>query len=308
RAREMGMSGQAEEAIRTIQAIIAADPEISDAYFSLGNIYFKERRFQEAIPCFEQALQRKPDDTFCVINIANSYLNMGKPEEGEHFVIDYLKKGFSDSQLYFILGTLCYHQKKYAEAIKYYEECLSFNSESVASHNAMAAIYLIEEDLAAAEAHLHAALAINPKLSNLQYNLAQFREKQGNLEEAAAAYRQELENTPKHFRASYNLSRLYRNLGRVEEEEKFLKQTIEINPDFPLSYFYLARIYLNRGENYQEAVHLAKKGIALRPDPEDLPLGYFLLADLYARLGDRNLAAENARKGQELSRTGSERR
>ena len=302
RARETGMSGQAEEAIRIIQAIIAEDPEINDAYFVLGNIYFKQRNFEQAIAAFEQALERKPDDSFCVINIANSYQMMGKPEEAERFVIDYLKKGFSDSQLYYLLGTLNYNQKKYDEAIKYYSECLSLNADSAASHNALAAIYILKEDLVRAEEHLNEAMALNPELTNLHHNRAQLLEKQGEVSQAIEAYLRELEHSPTHFKASFNLARLYRQIGETGNEQKYLEQTIEAAPEFPLSYFYLARIYLNRGEKYEEAVRLVKKGIELKPEPKELPLGYFLLSDLYNRLGDAALSAACARKGRELSR------
>ncbi len=302
RAREMGMSGRAEEAIPIIQAIIAADPEINDAYFSLGNIYFKQGNFKLAISAFEEALKRKPDDSFCVINIANSYQRMGRPDEAEKFVIDYLKKGFSDPQLYYLLGTIAFAQKKYDEAIKYYDECLSYNTDSAASHTALAAIYLLREELGRAAEHIQAALAINPRLTNLEYNRAQLLEKQGKMTEAAAAYRRELENSPKHFKASFNLSRLCRLLGREDEERRYLEMTLEINPEFPLTYFYLARLMLNHGENFAEAVRLVKKGIELGPEPKDLPLGYFLLADLYNRLGDPSLSAEYARQGERLAR------
>jgi arylsulfatase A-like enzyme/predicted Zn-dependent protease len=301
RAREMGMSGQADAAVEIIRSILADDPDVSDAYFTLGNIQFKRGDYRAAIVAFEQALERKPDDAFCVINIANSYVRLGRPDEAERFVIEYLRKGFSDSQLYYLLGTLAYVQKKYSEAIEYYERCLSTNSNSAASQNAIGAIYLLQGNLAKAQEHLDAALALNPELTNLHYNLAELFEEKGESAKAVEAYRIELEVSPNHFKASFNLARLYRSLGRVNDEEKYLELTRKINPDFPLSYFYLARIYLNRGENYEEAIRLAKKGIALKPDEADLPLGYFLLADLYSRLGDRDLAAEYARLGRKLS-------
>jgi arylsulfatase A-like enzyme/predicted Zn-dependent protease len=305
KARELGLSGKAEEAIRIIKEIISSDPEVTDAYFSLGNIYYKQGNFKEAISCFEKALERKPDDTFVVLNIALCYQRMREFDEAEKFVLDYLQKGFEDSQLYFMLGGMKFLQKKYDEAIPYYEKCLSVNSESASAQNGLAAIYIIKEDLVLAEKHINLALALNPKLSNVYFNLAQIREKQGKTLEAMEAYRKELQFSPKHFRACFNLSRLYRLSGQEEEELEYLKKTMEINPNFPLSYFYLARIYLNRGQNIEEAISLVKKGIDLKPEKDELPLGYFLLADLYNRLGNEVLSSEYARKGKELAQANS---
>jgi arylsulfatase A-like enzyme/Tfp pilus assembly protein PilF len=301
KAREMGLKGMADEAVKTIQAIIAADPEVIDAYFTLGNIYFKERKFKDALAAFQKALEKKPDDSFTVINIANSYIGLGKAEEAEKFVLAFLQKGFQDSQFYHLLGTLKYSQKKYDESIAYFTKCLSVNSESAASHNSLGAIYLVKGDLARAEEHFRESFAINPKLHNLHFNWAQLYEKKGDLAKAAESYLKELDNSPKNFRASYNLSRIYRQMGREDNELAFLNRTRELNPNFPLTYFYLARIDLNRNQNLEEAVILVKKGIELKPEKEELPLGFFLLADLYSRLGQESLSQEYAAKGRDLA-------
>jgi len=300
RAKEMGLEGKVEEAVEMIKGVIADDPDIIDAYFFLGNIYFKEGNYEEAVVYFMEALERRPDDAFTVINIANTYRRMGKLEEAEAFILDHLKRGIVDSQFYFLLGGIKVIQQKDDEAINYYKQCLSINPSSSSSHNALAALYLNKDDLLNAEKHIQATFDLNPKLSNANYHLAQLLEKRGEITKAVDAYLKELEYSPNHYKASFNLSRLYRNLGQEEEELKYLHKTIDINPDFPMSYFYLARIYLNHGENYEEAVALVKKGIDLKPEPKDLPLGYFLLADLYNRLGNQALSLEYARKGQEL--------
>ncbi len=305
KARETGMGGNFEEAIKTIQAIIVEDPTITDAYFALGNVFHRARRFPEAVEAFTKSLDLKPDDSFTVINIANAYQAMGRTGEAEKFVLDYLARGFEDSQLYFLLGTLMVNHKEPEKAVPYFEKCLAGNPRSASAHNGLAAIYLNREssgDLPRAEEHLNSATAINPTLMSLRYNMAQLREKQNRLAEAADLYLQEIQDAPKSFKAFYNLSRVYRLMGREDEEFDALQKTIEAEPEFPIAYFYLARIHLRRGRDYEEAIALVKKGIELKPAPADLPLGYFLLADLYSRVGDIVQSEEYARKGQAAAR------
>jgi tetratricopeptide (TPR) repeat protein len=303
RAREMGIGGQVEEATSIIKAIIADDPDIIDAYFTLGNIYFKQENFSEAIRYFQECLDRKPDDSMAIINIANARRQMGQYEDAERLLLESIDKGIVDSQFYFILAGIKSAEGQEDEAIQYFEKCIDLNSESSSSHNALAVIFLNRKDFAKAEAHVQAAFESNPKLANVNYNRAQILEEKGDLAAAAEAYQTELELSPKHFRSAFNLSRVMRIMGKADEEEKYLQLTMELNPEFPMSYFYIARIYLNRGERYEEAVELVKKGIDLKPEEKDLPLGYFLLADLYNRLGNEALSREYALKGQEIART-----
>jgi len=308
RARELGMSGDAEEGARIIRAIIADDPEIADAHFSLGNIYFRQRKFLEAVEAFKKSLELKPDDSFTVINIANSYVSLGRFEEAEAFVVDHLKKGFSDAQLFYLLGSMSVRRKEYDKAVEYFEECLAQNPDSAASHNALSAIYINQGDLGRAEEHIRAAMALNPKLTSVHYNRAQIFEARGDLNAAAESYREEIASSPRHFKALFNLARVYRKMGRADDERACLEKAIEVDPDFALPYFYLARIRLNRGEDYRGAVDLVRKGLELKPGQSDLALGYFLLADLYNRLGDGALSRDYALKGQALAAGNSSRR
>jgi arylsulfatase A-like enzyme/predicted Zn-dependent protease len=301
RARELGMNGKPDEGIRIIKSIIATDPDITDAYFSIGNIYFQEQKYKEAADYFRQVLGRKPDDSFAAINATLAYEGMGRFDDAEEFLLGYMKKGFTDPQFYFMLGNMNFLQKKYDKAIPYLEKCLASNAESAGSHNVLAAIYIIKDDLARAEEHLREAAHLNPQLANIHYNQAQIDEKKGRLQAAEAEYLKELENSPKHFKATYNLSRVYRLMGDEAKEYEYLQKCLALDPDFPLTYFYLARIYLNRNERYQEAIDLVNKGIALKPETSELPLGYFLLADLYNRIGDEARSREYAAKGQALA-------
>lgn len=301
-ARELGLEGKFEQARAMVDEIIKEDPEVIDAYFTLGNLYFKERQFEKALEYYFKVMERKPDDAFMVINIANSYIMLDNLDEAEKFLLSYIPSLPPDSQIHLILGNIYNSEKKYDLALENYQKCVKINPYSASAYNALAGIYLLQDKIDEAEEHLRKATELNPKLMNVHYNLAQLQEKKGDLLQAAEEYKKELENIPYNFRASFNLSRLSRLLGLEEEELEYLKKTVEINPGFPLSYFYLARIYLNRGQNFEEAISLVKKGIDLKPEKKDLPLGYFLLADLYDRLGNQSLSLEYARKGKSLER------
>jgi arylsulfatase A-like enzyme/predicted Zn-dependent protease len=298
RAREMGLAGKPDEAIAIIQKIISSDPDIVDAYFSIGNICFQNQRFKEALGFFKQVLGRKPDDSFAVINVILSHEAMGEFDEAEKFALDYMAKGFEEPQIYFMLGNMSFLRKQYDKSVTYLDKALSLNAESAASHNLLAAIAIVRNDLEGAEEHLEQAQRLNPGLANIAYNKAQIAEIRGDLKEAEAEYLRELEKSSKYFKAMYNLARVYRMSGDDSKEYEYLMKCLEADPEFPLTYFYLARRYLNRGERYQEAIELVKKGIGLKPETAELPLGYFLLADLYNRVGDLVQSEEYARKGQ----------
>lgn len=300
-AREMGLKGDFSEAVRLIKEIIKDDPEVIDAYFTLGNLYFKHQEFDKALEQFFIALDKNPRDTFIVINIANCYIMKGEFEKGKEFLEEKLRSLPPDSQIYLILGNIEFALKNYKEAERAYRECLRLNAASASAYTALGGIYVIQNRLEEAEESLRQAAQLNPKLRNLHYNLAQLYEKKGDFARAINEYKTELDNIPHNYRASFNLARLYRLMKNDQEEEKYLKQAIESNPRFPLSYFYLARIYLNRGERFEEAIDLVKKGIELKPEKKDLPLGYFLLADLYNRIGDNERSQHYAVMGQKLA-------
>jgi arylsulfatase A-like enzyme/uncharacterized protein HemY len=300
RTKELMLEEKYEEAVALINQIIEEDPDVIDAYFTLGNLYFKKREFDKALNSFLQVLDKRPGDAFTIINISNSYMGMGEIEEADKFVMSVIDSIPPDSQLYYVLGNIKNLKEDHEEAIKYYKECIKLNPSSASAYSALGGVYVVQKRFDDAEHYLQKANEINPEMRNLHYHWALLHEEKGDLIKAVDAYKEELVNIPHSFKACFNLSRVYRKMGDALEEEKYLNKTMEINPNFPMSYFYLARIYMNRGERYDEAVSLVEKGIELKPADKDLPLGYFLLADLYSRLGQNAKSEEYASKGKAL--------
>lgn len=300
-ARELGLGRKFEDAIRMVEKIIEEDPEVIDAYFTMGNLYFKEKKFEKAIEYFFQVLSRQPSNTFTVSNIANAYILMNELDEAEKFLLSIIDALPPDSQLNLIMGNINNVQKEYDKALVYYKKCMELNPASASAYSAIGGIYVVQKNLAKAEEFLREAEKRNTKLINIHYYLAQLMEEREDFTQAEIEYKKELENIPHNFKASFNLSRIYRLQGDVANEETYLEKTLSSNANFPLGYFYLARIYLNRSEKYYEAISLVEKGIDKKPEDKDLVLGYFLLADLFNRIGNNAKSQEYALKGQELA-------
>ncbi len=301
-ARELGLGENFEDAVKMLERIIEEDPDVIDAYFTMGNLYFKEKDFEKALEYFFQVLSRQPNSAFTVSNIANSYIMMKELEEAEKFILSIIDALTPDSQINLILGNINNAQREYDQALAYYQKCMEINPASASAYNAIGGIYVVQKKLDKAEEYLKEAEKRNTKLMNVHYYLAQLHEERGEFSQAEVEYKKELDNIPHNFRASFNLSRLYRLQGDMASEETYLEKTLSSNPNFPLGYFYLARIYLNRGEQYQEAIALVEKGIGMRPEDKDLVLAYFLLADIYNRLGNNAKSQEYALKGKDLSK------
>lgn len=300
-ARELGLERKFEAAVLMIEKIITEDPDVIDAYFAMGNLYFKEKNFEKALEYFFQVLSRQPNDTFTVSNIANSYIMMDELDEAEKFLLSIIDALPPDSQINLIMGNINNAQREYDTALAYYKKCIELNPASASAYNAIGGIYVVQKNLDKAEEFLREAEKRNSKLMNIHYNLAQLLEERKDFTQAETEYKKELENIPHNFRASFNLSRIYRLRGDVANEETYLEETLNSNSNFPLGYFYLARIYLNRSEKYHEAISLVEKGISKKPKDKDLVLGYFLLADLFNRIGNNAKSLEYAQKGQELA-------
>ena len=72
---------ESDEGLHALERVVAADPKVIDAWFMLGNEYYRRRQFAKAIEQFQRALALKPDYDLVVINMANAYRALGRDQE-----------------------------------------------------------------------------------------------------------------------------------------------------------------------------------------------------------------------------------
>src|ERR1019366_99756 len=70
-----------DEGLKALKRVIAEDPKVIDAWFMLGNEYYRRHEFEQAIEHYARGLDLKPDYDLVVINMANAYRAMGRDQE-----------------------------------------------------------------------------------------------------------------------------------------------------------------------------------------------------------------------------------
>ena len=297
--KEDTLSGNYKSAIEKIEKIIKEDPNIPDAHFSLGNVYWKMGEYDKAIASFKKALEINPKFDFAMINLANIYRILKRFDEALEMIDEFLSLNPKDAQGYFIRGDIYLEKKEFEKAMEDFKKSLSFSTTIADAYNGIGVIYYVKNELDKAEENIKKAIELNPKVRNAHFNLAQVYEKRGDIDSAIKEYEIETENYPLNFKAHFNLGKLYSEKGMLKEAvERFMK-TVEIVPDFSLGHLYLAKALMDSG-NLLSAIEHAKKGLSLKPPREYAPLGHFILADIYNRMGRFADAEMEYKKGKNL--------
>ncbi len=307
RARSLTLRSELAEAESLFRGIIAADPGVIDAYQALGNLLSDQERYPEAIPVFEEAIARKPDDIGMVLFLANAQMRSGRTDDAERVLTDFADVLEPDARVQLSLGGIYQRSGRHEEAIAAFNQALELDPNMAGAHVGLASAHMQLGRIELAQPQLDRAQELNDQIPELHFTWAQLFERRGRLNEAIAAYRRELEISPGHLMSAFNLSLIHRNLQDLEQEERYLQLALTIDPMFPRARLFMARIHLVRGQGYEEAIELVEGALAVSGiPPRDRALGHFLLADIYNRLGRDDLSRLNARLAERAqARVGS---
>lgn len=77
--------GDAEIGISKLQTALEEQPEAFEAWHALCEIFYSEKRFDEALASAERAHALKPDDLFINTSLSRIWLEKGSKEKAELF-------------------------------------------------------------------------------------------------------------------------------------------------------------------------------------------------------------------------------
>lgn len=262
------------EAEQVLTHEVRLNPQSGRAHYNLGELYYVQGRFGEALPELKKAAEAAT--------------------------------GIGLDRIYVKTGMVSLNQLEFDNAVRDFQKALQVNPDLVVAHLALANLYARQGRDDEATKEYSTALALEPKRSDVYTSLAQLYFRKSDYPRAIEASRRALELDQQQRQAEYILAQAFIRTGRVEEgrtelakframeeqaeaEEHHLRETLSLNQE-ALSAF--------RNQQYDKAIALLR--VAVEHDPE-MGLPYLRLGFVFMKTGEHREAIMNLRRALELN-------
>jgi arylsulfatase A-like enzyme/tetratricopeptide (TPR) repeat protein len=288
-----------QTALRLALPVTQADPKIVDAHLIAGSALANLQQYERGLDELFKVLAAQPDHTMALATIATTYDGMGNLEEAERWYLKVLQVENDHAYTIVKLANLYRRMHEPAKAEAYFARAMKPVEDGLRTTDEArprSRLYTVSAEMnfgadrfAAAERDLKAAIELTPRDPDLHFNLAQIYEKAGDIPNAILSYQRETEVSPGNFGAFLNLGLLHLQGGRIDAASSCFRKLLQLRPGDPRASFLLAESYNLLNRNLDEALQLARQGLAQMPD---YTRGYALLAEVYRKLGRDKEAAE----------------
>jgi tetratricopeptide (TPR) repeat protein len=300
RGQGLVQSGEPELAAEVLAGVVAEDPRVVDAHFTLGNALFALGEYEEAAEAFRTTIELQPEYDLALSNLGMCQRRLGETVAARDTFETLLLMSPTSASAHFNLGEMDLDANDPAAALQHFEAGLATSESMPAMHFGLGVASFQLGDLRQAAQSLERAAELAPAYPQVHYYLAQVAEARGDATAAKTEYRAEVANHPRGYRSWFNLSVLLSDEDDYEGAVAALRQAIAARPDLAVAHVYLGRALLMMEDPalYAEALEAAQRGLDLGPPPSVVPTGHFVLADLYNRLGQPDAAQRELARGR----------
>ncbi|MFO1487470.1 MAG: tetratricopeptide repeat protein [Verrucomicrobiota bacterium] len=280
--------GEAEAAIKSLQALIKRRPQLDDAYLKLAGAYAAKEDLSSAIATCRQLQNFHAESPNIPFVIGGFLLQQDKPKEARN---EFLRARTLSSQFqpaFQQLVALDIHEKNFDAALNSVQKEIDLHPELPELRALRAQIWIAQTNHDEAEKDLRKALELNPNYRPAYMMLADLYVSSKRNEKALQELAAFVEKNPRDVPALMLMGMLNNERGNFSEARACYERLLEINPNFGIALNNLAYLYSEKFEMLDRAYETARKARDLAPyDPAASDtLGWIL----YKR-GDYNWAA-----------------
>ncbi len=113
--------GNEVNAVFFLQKSLILNPKFDKAHYNLGNIYFKEKKYNMALNEYKSAIKYKKDFAYYYYNLACAYIALNEYGKAQSELKKAIKLKSDDCNFYYNLAYAYQNDKKEEEAQKYFD-------------------------------------------------------------------------------------------------------------------------------------------------------------------------------------------
>ena len=266
---------------------------------NLGSALLKKGRADEAIPCFQKALQIKPGFAEAHNNLGNALFQKGRVDEAIVHDQEALQIWPAFAEAHFNLGLAICQEGRVNEAIVQFQEALKIKPRYAEAHYTLGNALRQKGSVEEAISHYQRALQIKPDFADAHNNLGTALRQKGRVDEALVQYQEALQIMPDNASVHVNLANVLLQKGRVGEAIAHFQSALQIEPVDMEVQNNLAWLLATCGQaslrNGDKAVQLARQANELAGGKNPVILGTLAAAFAEAgQFGDARRSAQEA--------------
>jgi len=270
-------------AVPLFQKAIHEDHTKAAYHYNLGNALKDLGRFDEAVPCYRQALLLKPDYTEALNNQGTVLHNQGRFDEAIASYQEALRITPDHAESLYNLAVTLQSVNRLKDAILCYQKALAAKEDFPEVYNRLGIIFHEQGKLDAAIGCFQQALRINPAVADFHFGLATVLTDQGHLDEAFAGYQKAVELAPGFAMAHNNMGNILKGKRRLPEAIALYALALQHFPDYAIAHGNMGDTLWQTG-NLDEAIAYCRKALEIDPDISEV---YMLLVALLFMTRDR---------------------
>ena len=161
-----------DNAILYFQKAIQLNPQYSNAYINLGNVYYEKHIPDKAIQLYEKAIELNPQNAPAYENMGNAYADKGNLDKAIQLYEKAIDLNPQDSGAYFNLGVTYGEKGNLDKAIELYEKVIELNPQRYDAYCNLGFSYGEKGNLDKAIQLYQKAIELDPKNSIAYTKLA----------------------------------------------------------------------------------------------------------------------------------------
>jgi len=274
--------GNCKGAIDLYQKALSKDPKNLPVIFGLAKCQAQLGNIDDAIISYEQALAFNPDVTKEYKELGELYVKKNKNAEASEVFKKYLDKVKTDNQIALFVGDYAYKNKKYSEAIKYYELITGEEAKNTNLQLCLGTAYFNEKKYDKAEIILKDVSIKMPNNAEILKMLYAISAPDSSKRENSIEYLKKYTAIkPNDVEALKNLAELLYNKKDVNGALLYYRKTIAADPS--IKGIYKRYFELATSQNSQDDINAALKG-AIAAGEADAGM-YTVQGNIYSKKG-----------------------